>query len=88
MSNIRVTQEQIDELIQNAEISVETRFDKVTVVCCKLESGFVITEAAGCVDPANYSQDTGFKVCMKRIENKLWELEGYALQKQVFEAAN
>lgn len=84
-SNVRVTQEQIDSLIQNATISVETRFDKVTVVCCKLDNGFVITEAAGCVDPVNYSQDTGFEICMERIENKLWELEGYALQKQVHE---
>lgn len=87
-SNIRVTQAQIDRLVQNAVVSVETRFDKVTVVCCRLENGFVITEAAGCVDPVNYSQDTGFKICMERIENKLWELEGYALQKQVHERKN
>ena len=82
-SNIQVTLEQIDRLIQEAEVTTETRFGKVTVVCVKLVSGFVITEAAGCVDPANYSQETGFEICMERIKNKLWELEGYALQKKV-----
>ena len=79
---VTVRKENIDKLIAEAEISVETRFSKVTVVCCKLKNGFVITEAAGCVDPANYSEEIGVKICMERITNKLWELEGYALQKQ------
>lgn len=79
----RVTKEQINALLESAEISVETKFDKVTVVVCKLKNGFVITEAAGAVDPANYSEEIGKKVCMTRIENKLWELEGYCLQKRI-----
>lgn len=80
-----VTEQQIDALLQEAEIQVETKFDKVTVVLCKLKNGFVITEASGAVDPANYSEKIGVAVCMERIRNKLWELEGYCLQKQVFE---
>ena len=50
----RGTKEQINALLESAEISVETKFDKVTVVVCKLKNGFVITEASGAVDPANY----------------------------------
>ena len=80
-----VTQEQIDKLISNSEIIVQTVFDKVTIVSCKLPSGFVITESSGAVDPANYDVNIGKEICMERITNKLWELEGYALAKKLAE---
>ena len=38
-----VTKRQIDELLEKSEIKVETVYDKVTVVSCKLPNGFVIT---------------------------------------------
>lgn len=79
---ITVKAEDIRKLLKEAEISVTTQFDKVTVVCVKLKSGFVITEAAGAVDPRNYSEEIGKEVCLERIERKLWEMEGYALQKK------
>ena len=78
-----VTQEQINDLIDNSEIEVSTRFDKVTIVSVRLPHGFVITEACGAVDPANYSEIVGAEICLGRIKNKLWELEGYALSKQL-----
>lgn len=84
MSNISVTQRQIDDLIETADISVETRFGKVTVVTVRLENGFCITEASGAVDPENYSERIGREVCLERIKNKLWELEGYKLQCEVY----
>ena len=81
----RVTQEQISALIAESEIKVETVYGKVTVVNCKLPNGFVITEASGSVDPANYDVNIGKGICMERITNKLWELEGYALAKKLAE---
>jgi hypothetical protein len=75
----------IDELLAKSKIKVETVFDKVTVVSCKLPNGFVIVEASGAVDPKNYNEQIGKKICMERIENKLWELEGYALTKKLYE---
>ena len=75
-----VTQADIDALLRNAEVKSTTIFDKCTVVAVKLENGFVITESSACVDSANYNKDIGVKACMKRIVNKLWELEGYRLQ--------
>jgi hypothetical protein len=81
-----VTQEQISALIAKSEIKVETVYDKVTVVNCKLPNGFVITEASGAVDPANYDEKIGTEICMDRIINKLWELEGYALAKKIYES--
>ena len=64
---------------------VRTIFDKCTVVSMQLANGFILTESSACVDSNNYDFDVGMKICRERIENKLWELEGYALQKAIFE---
>lgn len=80
-----VTKRQIDELLEKSEIKVETVYGKVTVVSCKLPNGFVLTESSGAVSPANYDEKIGTEICMARIENKLWELEGYVLAKQLYE---
>lgn len=85
MTDIRVTQEQIDLLINSADVEVKTVFGKCTTVCMRLKNGFIITESSACVDPANYDEQQGKKLCFEHIENRLWELEGYALQKQIHE---
>lgn len=59
-------------------------FDKCTLVCVKLENGFVLTESSACVDPANYNEEIGKEICFERIKNKIWELEGYRLQCDIF----
>lgn len=81
-----VTKQQIDESLAKSEIKVETVYGKVTIVSCKLPNGFVITESSGAVDTANYDEKIGTEICMARIENKLWELEGYALTKKLYES--
>ena len=80
-----VAKRQIDELLEKSEIKVETVYDKVTIVNCKLPNGFVITESSGAVCKENYDEKIGTEICMSRIENKLWELEGYVLAKQLYE---
>lgn len=82
-----VTQDDIVQLLSEAEAAVSTVHGKCTIVSVKLKNGFVLTESSACVDPANYSEDLGFNECMKRIEDRLWELEGYALQKKLYEEA-
>ena len=79
-----VTQSVIDELLESCDIAVTTAFDKCTIVACKLPNGFVIVESSSCVDPANYDEDMGVDICMKNIEKKLWELEGYLLQNKLY----
>lgn len=81
-----VTPEMIEEIMNNAEVHVETVFDKCTIVSCKLPNGFVVTESSACVSPENYDEDMGFEICMERIVNKVWELEGYKLQSELYEA--
>jgi len=85
MTNIKVTQRQIDDLINSANVKVSTEFGKCTTVTMQLQNGFILTESSACVDPENYNQQLGKKLCYEHIENKLWELEGYALQKKEYE---
>ena len=75
----RVTSDMVDELIDNSEVIVDTLFDNCTMVALRLPNSFVIVETSACVDPDNYSEEIGFDICMERIRNKVWELEGYKL---------
>lgn len=85
MSDIKVTQAEIDLLLNSADVQVRTEFGKCTVVTVRLRNGFILTESSACVDPANYDVELGKKLCFQHIENRLWELEGYALQKKTDE---
>ena len=80
-----ITQEYIDSIMEHSDIEVSTVFDKCTIVSCRLPNGFVIIESSACVSPENYDEAMGFDICMKKIEDKVWELEGYRLQTEVYE---
>jgi len=88
MSDIKVTQEQIDKLINGAVVQTTTVFDKCTIVAVKLSNGFILVESSACVDPENYDEALGRDICLGNIEDRLWELEGYALQKQIHSQKN
>lgn len=79
-----VTIEQIDEIIENSEIIIQTDFDKCTIVACRLPNGFVIVESSACVCPENYDEQVGVDICLNKIKDKLWELEGYRLQEEIY----
>jgi len=85
MKENTVTQEMIDGLIYDSKISAGTLWDKTTYVSVKLPNGFVITETSSCVDPKNYDYNLGYEICMERIKNKLWELEGYKLASKIYD---
>jgi hypothetical protein len=78
-----VTHEQIDTLFSQSIVETDTWLNKTFVMKCRLPNGFIIVESASCVDPANFSVAIGYEICAKRIKNRLWELEGYALQKSI-----
>lgn len=78
-----VAPEEIQRLLDESSIITRTEFGKVTVVIVRLKNGFVLTESSGAVDPANYDLQTGKEICLERIKNRLWELEGYALSKKI-----
>lgn len=80
-----VKEETIKKMLDEADICVSTVFDTTTVVTARLKNGFTITETSGCIDARNYSKEIGAEICMSKIEDKLWMLEGYALNKKLSE---
>lgn len=82
-----VTQKQIDGLITTAEITTSRLGDKTCVTHVILKNGFELVATSACVDPSNYDKNIGRAICLKYIEAKLWELEGYLLQEKLYEAS-
>jgi hypothetical protein len=80
MESGTITQTHVDALLAASEILTETKFGKLTVVTVKLPNGFILSESSGCVDPANYSEATGRAICLDKIKDRIWFLEGYRLQ--------
>lgn len=85
MQKNSITQAEIDKLIAEAQINVKTVFGKCTVVAVQLKNGFVLVESSSCVSPLNYDEAMGMSICIEKIKNKLWELEGYKLQNELKE---
>lgn len=79
-----ITQSDIDSILVETNFHIYSYNKKTTVVIATLPSGFTITESSSCVDPINYNEGIGVEICKKRIENKVWELEGYVLQREFF----
>jgi hypothetical protein len=79
-----ITEEYIAEIMENSEFEVCTMFDKCTVVSCKLPNGFVIVESSACVSPENYNEELGTEICIDKITDRVWELEAYRLQQQLW----
>lgn len=80
MSEIKVTKEQVQAILSASKVEDTKMGEKSTIVCVTLPNGFVIVQSSSCVDPANYDHELGKKICMQRVEDKVWELEGYLLQ--------
>ena len=77
-SKVSIDQQMVKDFI--ASVDSMKSGDKTTIVRVTLKNGFEIVETSACVDKANYDQELGTKICMKRIEDKVWELLGFLLQ--------
>lgn len=80
-----VASEFVSDILEGSEVIVDTLFDKCTMVACKLPNGFVIVETSACVDPDNYDEELGINICLDKIADKIYELEGYVLQNKMHE---
>lgn len=76
----KVPPERIDDLMARSEISTRKIGRKTTCVVCTLPNGFEIVATSACVDPNDYDETIGGNLCIDKIRNKLWELEGYRYQ--------
>ena len=79
MSDVKVTQKQVNALLEASKVECVKLGEKTTVVSVTLPSGFVIVQSSSYVDPADYDHELGKQICMQRVEDKVWELEGYRL---------
>lgn len=73
-----ISQKMVDDFIVAKEVS--TLGDKGTVVRATLRNGFELVESSACVSPENYDEKLGAKICMEKIEEKVWFLLGFLLQ--------
>lgn len=80
MTKWSVTEEQVEAMLKSATIHDMQLGNKTTLVWATLKNGFVIVESSSCVDPKNYDHELGRQICMKRIADKIWEMEGYVTQ--------
>lgn len=77
-TNCSISQQMVDDFIKDTEVT--TMGAKNTVVRAVLVNGFEIVESSACVDPANYDEQIGKEICLKKIKDKIWFLLGFLLQ--------
>ena len=73
MAENRVTQEEINALMEASEQAVWEPFPGVTIVALKLPCGFVLEGMSG------------VRIAREHIEDRLWMLEGYVLKQKMAE---
>lgn len=81
----KITKEHIDGIVERTKFVIGEFHDKLTVVVAILPNGFTVVESSGCVDPVNYDREIGFEICKRKIIDKIYHLEGYALQVKLHE---
>ena len=84
MKKNTLTKEYVDKIVRSSKFTYSTQFGKETVVTMQLPNGFVLTESSACVDPANYDEKLGYEICIKKLTERVWELEGYLLQNELY----
>ena len=84
----KVSEVRIARILAEAGWHDERFDDRTTLVACTLPNGWRIVETSSCIDPANYDHEIGVSICRRRIEERLWELEGYLLMCQRYDLQN
>lgn len=79
-----VTEKDVVENMQEVLCRTVVEFGKpTTYVTVKMKNGFTVRESTTCVDPKNYSEETGKKICLEKIKQKIYFLLGYTLQEKI-----
>lgn len=86
MTTHKIPEEKIVKIIEDSTVHIYDEFDNCTVVVMQLPNGYVLVESSGCIDPAEYDHDLGVDCCMKALERRVWQLEGYLGKQAFFEA--
>lgn len=66
----------VKSIIEEADTEVFQKGKKTTVMFAKLPNGFEVVVSSSCVDPDDYDESLGRKICRDRLKSKVWELLG------------
>ena len=80
----RLTPERIDSVIVS-ETYTKLPSGKVLVCELTLANGFTVRGEAAVVSPENFNYDIGKTISRKNARDKIWELEGYLLQDNLYQ---
>jgi hypothetical protein len=78
----RITPDDLEAMISEKEI---IQFDNSTLTICilTLTNGCTITGKSNVINPANYDKEVGAAAALQNAKTQIWELEGYALKRDV-----
>lgn len=76
----KVSQEEIENLLDSSETQEHIFWNKELVVSYRLPCGFTILGRAACVDPSNFNLNLGRDIARENAIDQLWQLQGYRLQ--------
>lgn len=67
----------IKHMMDGGCYTLERMGRKTAVMVYTLENGFEITVSSACCNPDDFDYNVAREICLKKVEDKLWELEGY-----------
>ncbi|WP_076591967.1 Gp49 family protein [Herminiimonas arsenitoxidans] len=66
------------------ESFIRTASGKTMICELTLRNGFTVRGESSCVDLANFKEDLGQQYSREAAVEKIWELEGYLLQEDIY----
>jgi len=84
MTPNKTTPEMISSLIASVDFLT---FKTLTLCVLTLTNGAMVTGESNVIDPANYDADIGRSMSYKDAFGKIWQLEGYAMKRDLMKAS-
>ncbi|WP_239660992.1 Gp49 family protein [Haemophilus influenzae] len=81
----KLTTKYLNSLVDNVEYVHQ---GLLTICTITLKNGFQLVGTSACVSKDNYNVQIGRNIAYENAFAKLWELEGYALKKCIYESQN
>lgn len=85
MTQNKLTPEAISDLIEDTNYLTHKT---LTVCVLTLVNGAMVTGESNVIDPANYDAEIGREMAFKDAFGKIWQLEGYAMKRDMCVNAN
>lgn len=74
-----VIKDRVDDIIMQSTFDIKEVFNKCVIVSCLLPNGMVLVESYDFIDAGDYEQKQGVDICIKKIKDKIYEIERYKI---------